>query len=254
MKIEVISMWYNEEFLAPLFLQHYAFADQITIILDSDTTDGTKQILEKDPRVRIVSVTSNDMMNDHFKPHRINEQYKASQADWILSVDADEFVFPLSHDYDLRKYLEERLQSSDNIVEATLCAVFRHQTETDIDRTKPPVFQRRHGIREGVADWYQPYSYYKPLLAKAGAHQGWGVGNHTVGLYYHSRISKDRIFGTHWYHADVCFAVERQLKNRRDRQGKTNYTYGLTAPRYVNKTEKGLIEEAQRHSNDPQLF
>ncbi len=40
-KISVISVWYNEEKLAPFFLEHYRFADAIHIAVDADTCDGT---------------------------------------------------------------------------------------------------------------------------------------------------------------------------------------------------------------------
>jgi hypothetical protein len=41
MKIEVVTMWYNESFLAPFFFQHYKNVDKITIYYDQDSNDGT---------------------------------------------------------------------------------------------------------------------------------------------------------------------------------------------------------------------
>ena len=44
MKIVLITMWYNEEFLAPFFLNHYKWVDKIHILLDADTDDNTEAI------------------------------------------------------------------------------------------------------------------------------------------------------------------------------------------------------------------
>ena len=43
--ITVISAWYNEEFLASLFLKHYSFADKIVILLDESTNDHTVEMI-----------------------------------------------------------------------------------------------------------------------------------------------------------------------------------------------------------------
>jgi len=52
-RIAIVSAWYNEELLAPLFLNHYHYVDEINIILDSATNDRTREILKSDPRVII---------------------------------------------------------------------------------------------------------------------------------------------------------------------------------------------------------
>ena len=54
MKIDIITMWYNEAFLAPLFLNHYSFANTIHLLYDEDTTDNTLDIVSKYNNVKVI--------------------------------------------------------------------------------------------------------------------------------------------------------------------------------------------------------
>lgn len=47
MSIEIITMWYNEEALAPFFLKHYSWADKITLLYDEETSDKSLDIIAK---------------------------------------------------------------------------------------------------------------------------------------------------------------------------------------------------------------
>lgn len=251
MQIEIISMWYNEEFLAPLFLQHYAFADRITILFDTDTTDGTLALLKVCPKVTIVPVNSGDKLNDFFMRDSYNKHYLQSTADWIIIADSDEFIFPLSHEYDLRKYLESRQDLSENVIRTRLCAVYRHVSDGDIDRGQPPMFQRRHGIWEGAPGWRTVY--HKPVICRPKAHTGWDCGRHDLFSTASTKISTEMVFGTHWYLADPVFAIERQL-SRKTRMSQANIKAGLGVSRYMQRTETSIREEAQQHVYDIKLF
>ena len=248
MQIEIISMWYNEEFLAPLFLQHYAFADRITVLFDTDTTDGTLELLRACPKVTVVPVNSGDKLNDFFMRDTYNKQYLQSTADWIVVADADEFIFPLSHDYDLRKYLESRHNLPENVIKTKLCAVFRHVSDVDIDRTKPPIFQRRHGIPEGASNCGT--MYHKPVICRPQVHAGWAVGRHSLYATEKTKISAEMVFGTHWRSMDPAFAVARQL-SQSSRMSQANINAGFAS---LWRTEATVLEDMQRHIYDPKLF
>ena len=250
MQIEIISMWYNEEFLAPLFLQHYAFADRITVLFDTDTTDGTLPLLKACPKVTVVPVNSGDKLNDFFMRDTYNKQYLQSTADWIVVADADEFIFPLSHDYDLRKYLESRHNLPENVIKTKLCAVFRHVSDVDIDRTKPPIFQRRHGVREGWPGCGAVYN--KPVICRPRVHDGWTHGRHYLLSASGVKISTEMVFGTHWRSADPDFTLKRRLEQK-NRMGKANIAAGYCRS-YLLCTEKNILEENQNHLHDALLF
>ena len=48
MKVIVISRWYNEEFFAPFFLNHYAWADEVIILLEKTSTEFIIKFLKHD--------------------------------------------------------------------------------------------------------------------------------------------------------------------------------------------------------------
>jgi len=66
-KIELMTLWYNEEFLAPYFLNHYKFIDTIHLFLDSDTNDTTKEIISQYNNVSLKQFTFPDRMDDEIK-------------------------------------------------------------------------------------------------------------------------------------------------------------------------------------------
>ncbi len=95
MKIDVYVMVYNEETLLPYFLRHYgSFAQHIYAFYD-ESPDNTRKILSQHPKVTIFDL----------KEHGINEGYWTSElwtkyeelsrgkADYVVLVDADEFLY-----------------------------------------------------------------------------------------------------------------------------------------------------------------
>lgn len=94
MSIEVISLWYNEELLAPLFLKNYQWADKITIYYDNDSDDKTLEYLKASPlSIQIIPFRFPDMMDEEIKADIFNKAYKNSVCDYVLNVDCDEFAF-----------------------------------------------------------------------------------------------------------------------------------------------------------------
>ena len=91
--IEVISFFYNEEYLLPFYLKHYSYADKITAFYDEDSTDNTLKILESDRRVKVFPFKFIDGLNETEKIYMINKAYRKSKAKYCIIADADEFVF-----------------------------------------------------------------------------------------------------------------------------------------------------------------
>jgi hypothetical protein len=267
MSIEIITMWYNEEFLAKLFLNHYAYADKITILYDGDTNDNTLKIIKKYKNVDIILFKFPDMMDDDIKIAMINKYYSLSKYNFILSVDADEFVFIKNNELqpNILEYIE--MNKKYDLFYVPLFQVYRHESDADIDTDLPAVPQRRHGdpnISEGINALY-----YKPILVKGGMTGfSWGHGCHTftsnsvlaIEPKRHYKINTlkyfsthTRLLGAHWSMADPCFAVERRIKNRRARQSRNNLDKGLTVQHH-HVTVKSIMDECVQHSHDPLLF
>ena len=94
MKIHVFSIMWNEEFILPYFLRHYAtFADRIFVI-DDHSTDRTAEIAKAHPKVTLLDYEYEGLVEDDFNK-TFAKAYKehSRQADWAMCVDADELVY-----------------------------------------------------------------------------------------------------------------------------------------------------------------
>jgi hypothetical protein len=268
--LEVLTMWYNEAYLAPFFLKHYAYADKITLLYDADTTDNTLEIAKSYPNVSVIPFRFPDMMDDELKRDLLNAQYKRAECDWVLCVDADEFVFYKKAGdfcYDLRRYLDDN--PGYDLFNVTLYQVYRHIDDVALDPDLYPVPQRRHGdpnVTEGINALYN-----KPILVRKGQDICWSPGCHFIEFLPPSLLRKFaalfmRLFalspvtispiplmGAHWSMADPIFAVERRVKNRRARQSKNNLAKNLTFHHHA-VTEESIMAEFEQHMHDPRLF
>ena len=256
MKIDLFTMWYNEEFLAPFFFSHYRFVDKVTVLLDRSTTDKTADCIEQAQRrygnIIFSEFSFPDKIDDILKINKFNQCYQEAEHDYVILVDSDEFIF-LPPGY---------LEKNQAIVNFTkLWNVYRHSTDTDLDPEKPILEQRRHG----VSDFEGWDTYTKPNLIKAKQDWKWMVGHHAGYLngktmswpmgaaYQESVVGPMPLTGAHWSMADPAFVIERRLKGRMGRQSKVNMTRGFGRQHYA-VTEASLLAELKKHENDPLVF
>lgn len=245
--IQVITAVYNEELLMPLFLKNYSFADSILVILDTATTDRTPEILKADPRVEIFPITYPDGLNWQTKSNAVNQKALESKADWVMAVDADEFIYPLD---DFEKYLDSK---NGNLVWVSFWEVFRHKDDVDIDYSKPPYFQRRHGNPvKGVS--YGQKLYTKPCIVRPSSKVAWDCGIHHFFLEMSPDVidTRDVIPGVHWCMADPEIAIYRRLQQK-ERQGEENLKNSWGAQNHY-ITKEIILKECDAHLNDPLLF
>ena len=235
MQVEVITCMYNEEYLAPFFLAHYSWADKITVLLDTATTDRTGEILCADLGVNIVPLLMLDGMDDGEKSRQISKTYRQSTSDWVIIADADEFIFLGKNDL-------ARVEDIYNVAAVALYNVYRHRTEGDLDPRWPIKEQRRHGVLDS--------RYIKPSIARGGLEISWGPGHHEI---EGTRNQYPTAFlGAHWANADSCFCVRRRIQGRRDRQSLTNYQFGWsTHNQHI--TEDDVLNECREHEIDPRI-
>lgn len=217
MTIEVISAFYREEFLLPLFMLHYDWADKFTFVANK-RTDGK--------------------FDDEDKMAWINDAITHSKASWVVLVDMDEFIYPLPYGANPRVVLE---QEDCNVIYSSMTRMWRHKDDLDIDRTKPPVPQRLHGIPDHV----------KPVIfrPKPGIHVG--VGNHDIRGPGSENTGKPWA-GAHWANADPCFWIERETRDRGPRLSEKNIQHGYGT--HTRRTREQILEECRVHENDPQII
>jgi len=212
--VEVISPQFNEVFLRPFFESHYSWADRLTIV-DQEMPNGIDDIL----RVKW-----------------INEAYKRSSADWVLFVDADEFVFT-------NKTKLSQITPGFNFARCCLCDVYKHESECGLDVNLPVKWQRRHGVLQQI--------YQKPCIVRGGQNIVMGLGNHTIqGDAFEYPIP---FLGAHWKNADLQYAIDTRIKLRRDRFSELNRINGFGVQDF-DITEEQIKAEHEAHKNDPQLW
>jgi hypothetical protein len=234
--LTVISTWYNERLLAPLFLRHYSFADRIIIMLDSDTTDDSRKTLAAS-QAEVVTFKSPHGWDAFEHAERQMELYKTIKTGHVLFVDADEFTFNMP-------------ALTDDVYAVAFAQVFRHKTDNDIDYAGFPLHQRTHGV---TATARCPATMYtKPCLIKAGLPVYWEVVGHHQ-LHGDYKLSDTLILGTHWQMADPAIAIERNVKNRVGRNSMQNKMCGA-ASHFDEYTVDGILAECKEHENDLRLF
>jgi hypothetical protein len=254
MKISVMTMWYNEEFLAPFFLRHYQYADTIHILYDMDTNDRTMEKIEQSRHlckdIRIHEFRFPDMMDDCIKIEHFNQLYKTIDEGYVFLVDADEFIFYPPG------YLEEHREA---IHFTKLWNVFRHPTEKDLDPNLPIREQRQYG--RSAFEGLQVFT--KPNIVKSNQNIYWRPGHHDICINgeiinwkrarsrarRRNNISGYLLEGAHWAMADPCFSIKRRVEDRRDRQSQVNLSLRLTRHQH-NITEESLRESFREHEND----
>lgn len=259
LRIEVITVWYNERFLAKFFLDHYSFADRIHLVLDADTDDDTPGIAGRYPNVRVEEITFPDKFDDLRKIARINSIYAGLDCDWVIAADSDEFVFPLPFGTGMREALANEAEY--DVVRARMWQVYRHRTDSDLDPGRPAVPQRRHGDPNATTGVNALYT--KPMIVKGGLDLRWGPGCHLLEkpkkkmerlwkrILGRPRISPNLVYGAHWHKADPEL-IRYRVANRKNRLSENNIRNALSL--HFRAEEEKILKECEAYLDAPQLF
>jgi len=246
-KITVLTKWYNEEILAPFFLKHYSFADEIVIFLDSKTDDKTEEIISQYKNARIVKCDyPNQVYNNRIAIDRMNQEALSIPSGWIICADADEFLFP-SENRSMRDFLGDVVG---NVVYANMWQVYRNKTEMDLDASLQPIWLRRYGDPDRETGINKLYC--KPSVIKAGCGIRWQIGHHYLEANYQIQESKVCLNGAHWTAADPVL-IPRCLRWRIENMDKESIDKQWGSSKYY-RTEEELRKICEDHLNDPQLF
>jgi hypothetical protein len=245
-------MWYNEESIAPFFLQHYQYVDRIHLLYDVDTFDRSKDVVSKFPNVRIEDFKFPDMFDSIIKQEKLNDVLNGNTFkgfDWVYCLDADELIWP-PNGRDAHGFLENFNHC--NVMYAAMWQIYRHVSEKDLDPNIHPVhLQRRHGDH-GRSNGTNS-AYYKPCIIKPGFKIELKVGNHKYRRNWRIKVAPEHFDGAHWAMADVEMAITRRIRDRKLRYSQRNRLLGMGF-QHLHITEEEIRNECDRHSNDPQLF
>lgn len=92
MKIDVFATCYNEEIILPYFIKHYKQFARNIIMFDNMSTDNSVNIM-KDSGVMVVEIDTANRFEESVLIFTRNNCWKQSDADWVIVVDMDEFVY-----------------------------------------------------------------------------------------------------------------------------------------------------------------
>ena len=241
--IEVIAQFYNDEFLAPFFMRHYSFADKIRCIIDLDTTDHTENIVSQYSNATLEYFKFPNLYEDELLTGNLNKAYAESEADWVIVVSPDEFVFI----GDANHYFAN--QECD-VIPVRFFQVYRNIDDDDLDPIVPVQLLRRYGDPDVVKG--QNKHGTKPIVAKTGKKIKWMPGGHGVWNPHRFTFSPNKLIGAHWHMADPCFCIHRRLE-RQVRMSSSDIAKGHGSHN-VGNTEQSLLDECNEHLYDKQVF
>lgn len=212
--IEIITFFYNEEYLLPYYLKHYSYVDKITAFYDEDSTDRTLEILKKDRRVRIFPFKFLAGLNETEKIYMINKAYRKSKAKYCIIADADEFVFK-------PRYMFRNMY---------FCKLW--QIVGGIDSLYFP-------LKRQCWLGYFDKLYLKPSIVKTGKRYKFKEGHHEVTRFYIKKYPFFNIVnGLHLNMLSLEFYKKRMF-DRFNRQSKYNIDNGFSH-QFTNVSEKEI--------------
>jgi hypothetical protein len=172
-RIDVYSTMYNEAQLLPYWLRHYeTFASRIFVWLDDDSTDGSREILEQHPLVKILPL-DHHKVDDMFWVKGLFQSYKRisrRKAEWVMVADGDEFIY---HP-DMQAALA---QAKNNGVDVITCAGYTVISDR-FPETQGQIYDE---LKMGLPDmWMEKDTVFHPSVRMK-----WRPGRHGI-----SRIRK----------------------------------------------------------------
>lgn len=247
MKIEIIATFFDDEIFAKFFIEHYWWADKIMAIVDTETTDQTPDILRSGKNVSIEYFSYPAGFDDIIKVGMLTSMYKRSTADWVIILDADEFLFTIPQGVGVRRVLESTIVP--DVVTAKLFQVYRHHEDDDIDYKRPLLYQRTHGDPNTIIGPNSEFN--KPICIRSRKDITILPGQHFI----HGNnivLGGNNIYGAHWCNADPAITIPRRLRAKA-RQSKSNIEKGLSIQHH-NVTKESIQAELDKHLYDPILF
>jgi glycosyltransferase involved in cell wall biosynthesis len=169
MKIIVFVLTYNNADVVPFFLRHYStFADEISAF-DDFSTDGTRELLEANPKVLLRnwphpgSGIDEVLFLNHWK-----EWYQRARGgfDWVIIADSDEIIYAP----DIRKVLSEQQALGYEVVRTNGWNMTGKGLPKDDGRQIWEISPM--GVRAPV--------YSKPVVFQPHAQISWNLGKHAL--------------------------------------------------------------------------
>ncbi len=165
MRIWLFCILRNERLLLPYFLRHYVpWVDKL-IFYDDRSDDGTREKIKECPKAELRDwIGSLGIVDDEFL-HFANEQWKEArgQAEWVIWVDADEFLYHPNMLELLAGYLKDGVE----VPQVAGYTMFSREFPT----TSGQIYEQ---VRSGASDGY----WDKKAIFRGNMF--WTMGRHTI--------------------------------------------------------------------------
>jgi glycosyltransferase involved in cell wall biosynthesis len=192
MEIEVFALAHNEEFIMPYLMRHYSQFAKVTI-LENNSTDKTVEIAKK-MGAKVIEFNVPDVKSNRWNSEVKNECWKTSNADWVIVIDADEFIY--------HPNLVKILRKTDaTIMKSTWCEMYS-------DKIPTGEWQIYDKINKGIE-----YSVGNAKLAILRPDRiedmNWGVGCHAASPEGDVIYGEEGIKTLHFRHLSIDYVLER---------------------------------------------
>lgn len=205
MKIWCYTVTHNEAKILPFFLRHYEqFCDGITVI-DDASTDGTQAIVQGCRQAVLETYPPGDGLDDRQLVDFATRRYKLArgQADWVIWVDPDEFLYQRDAGPHLRATLERLLHEG---VQVPLTRGFQMMSASF------PAFSLGKQLTELVTEGIEDPIYAKPCIFQPSVDLRWDPGKH----YAHGQFKRGKDAGLkllHYRCLGLEYLRERHARN-----------------------------------------
>ena len=201
MIVHVVAVVKNEEVILPYMLRHYStFADTIFIV-DQQSTDNTREIVSACPKAVLYDYPYTNGYNKEEIVEFIVDFYKVycrGVADWVILVDADEFVYHT----DILQVLREAKAGPPTVLSCSGYAMISDR----LPITSGQIYDElKFGIRSHAFD--------KPIIIDPAFDFIFGVGKHWVRLPEGVKRKRAGIILLHYRDLSLEYSLARNRKN-----------------------------------------
>jgi len=199
--IDVYAVMRDEIKIVPYFLRHYeTYADRI-FVFDDHSRDGTRELLEAHPLVTLLPMKHHGA-DDGYYVRDLWPQYKQisrGKADWVIQVDADEFVYAENIRDVLLDYTQRGIKK---------CRITGFAMYSDVFPTTPGQI-----YEEVTKGWYDRWQK-KTILFNPEIDIRFTPGRHQA--YHNSKVKTYRpeeIRILHFRFLSLQYSIDRDKKN-----------------------------------------
>lgn len=189
--------------MLPYFLRHYStFADRIFII-DNGSTDKTTKIAKSNDKVTLLNFDCVYKFDDDSFEYEFNKfftdsskKYSRGVADWVMCVDADEFIYHAS----MKNHLDSERKKGVRIIKPTAYQMVSEKIPT----TKGQIYEECFlGVRSR--------GYDKPIIFDPELDMVFGVGRHKLVSPADIKQTRAKLSLLHYRYISRDYFIERSV-------------------------------------------